>query len=71
MTSSSSAGPIQISKFPEPWSAESAHSMVSVKVKVFNDCGQTRNTAPDDFFFHDEFWYFAYFSMKVYFKGIH
>ena len=30
-------------------SAESAHSMI-IKVKVFNDCGQTRNTAPDEFF---------------------
>ena len=35
-------------------SAESAHSMVSVKVKVFNDSEQT----PDDCF-HQEFWYFA------------
>ena len=25
---------------------------------------QTMNTAPDDF--HHEFWYFAYFSMKLY-----
>ena len=44
-------------------SAESAHSMISVKVKLFNDCEQTMNTAPDDFF-HHEFWYFAYFYMK-------
>ena len=29
------------------------------------------NSAPDDFVFHPEFWYFAFFSMKVYVMGIH
>ena len=46
-------------------SAESAKSMVSVKVKVFNEEHSSR------FFFSWCFWYFAYFSMKVYVMGIH
>ena len=32
-------------------SAESAHSVISVKFEVFNECKQTVNTAPDVFFF--------------------
>ena len=31
--------------------AESAHSTVRVKVKVFNECKQTKDTAPDVFYF--------------------
>ena len=30
--------------------AESAHSMINVKVKIINDCEQRMNTAPDDFY---------------------
>ena len=36
-------------------SAGSAHSMVSVKLKVFNNCKQTMNKTPEVLFFNHEF----------------
>ena len=34
MTSSSSAGPIQISKFPEPWSRVANSAFVHIRIHV-------------------------------------
>ena len=51
--------------------AESAHSMASVKVKVFNECKQTKNIALDVFYFSMMSFDISYFSMKIYVMGTH
>ena len=46
-------------------SAESAQSMLSVKVKVFNDCKQTIITAPDIFFLVISFDIFLFLHINI------